>query len=105
MKEIDAYQLKAMRDAGEDFELIDVREPHEYEIANLGGRLIPKAEIGAYADELPRDKKVIIHCRTGGRSGIVVQQLEAEHGFDNLYNLRGGILAYADHIDPSLTKY
>ena len=105
MKEIDVHQLKAMMDAKEDFQLIDVREPYEYEIANIGGQLIPLSNILDQADEISEDKKVVLHCRSGKRSASAILELERRFGFDNLYNLKGGILAYADEIDPSLPKY
>ena len=105
MKEIDVHQLKAMQDAKEDFQLIDVREAYEYDIANLGGQLIPLATVLDHAGDIARDKKVVVHCRSGKRSGIAIEELEKKYGFDNLYNLKGGILAYSDEIDPTLTKY
>jgi len=82
-----------------------VREPHEYEIANIGAELIPMGEVMDNIDKISKTKQVIIHCRSGARSGAIVQALESEMGFNNLYNLTGGILAYADEIDPSLEKY
>ena len=105
MQEIDVHELKAMQDASEDFQLIDVREPYEYDIANLGGQLIPLATVVDHADEIATDKKVVVHCRSGKRSATAIMELERRFGFDNLYNLKGGILAYADEIDPSLPKY
>ncbi len=102
MKEITVQELKAMLDAGEDFQLIDVREPYESEQATLGGELIPMSQIPFSIDRIFRDKKVIIHCRSGARSGNIIQWLEKNHGFDNLYNLRGGILAWAREVDPTL---
>ncbi len=105
VKEITVAELAKMKEDGEDYQLIDVREPHEYEIANLSGELIPLASIADAKEKIATDKKVVIHCRTGGRSGQAVQFLQSKFGFDNLYNLKGGILAYADEIDSSLTKY
>ncbi len=105
MKEVTVQELKALQDAKGEFQLIDVREPHEYDICNLGGELIPMAELPHHVGEISKTKKVIIHCRSGGRSGNMVQWLEKNHGFTNLYNLKGGILAWADLIDPSVTKY
>ncbi|MES2732554.1 MAG: rhodanese-like domain-containing protein [Bacteroidota bacterium] len=105
MRDIDVHELKAMMDAKEDFQLIDVREPYEYEIANLGGKLIPLGTILDHADEISEDKKVVVHCRSGKRSETAILELERRFGFDNLYNLTGGILAYSDKIDPSLPKY
>jgi sulfur-carrier protein adenylyltransferase/sulfurtransferase len=105
MKEISVLDLKQMRDSGEEFQLIDVREPHEYDICHLGGELIPMGQIPQNIDKISRDKKVVMQCRSGGRSGQVVQYLEKTHGFDNLYNLAGGILAWADQVDPTMPKY
>ncbi len=105
MKEITVQELKQLKDSKADFQLIDVREPHEYDVCNLGGELIPQAEIPSNVDKISRDKQVVIHCRSGARSGNMVNWLEKNHGFTNLYNLKGGILAWADQIDPSMPKY
>ena len=105
MKEITVSELKAMKDSKEDFQLIDVREPHEYETCNLDGELIPMADLPAQVDQISKTKKVIIHCRSGSRSGNMVQWLEKNHGFTNLYNLKGGILAWAKEIDQSMPTY
>jgi adenylyltransferase/sulfurtransferase len=105
MKEVTVTELKKMMDNKEDFQLIDVREPHEVEIASISGTLIPMGEVMNNLDKISRDKKVVIHCRSGARSGAVVQALEREHGYTNLYNLKGGIIAWANEIDPSVTKY
>ncbi len=104
MKEITVTELKSLIDNQEDFQLIDVREQHEYDLSNLNGLHIPMGEILFNTDQIEKEKKVIIHCRSGARSASVIQALEAEHGFTNLYNLKGGILAYIDQIDSSLTK-
>jgi len=105
MKEITVEELKAMRDAGADFQLIDVREPHEFELCNLDGELIPQAELPHNLEKIDRHKKVILYCRSGSRSGNMVRWLEQNHGFENLYNLKGGILAWARDIDPSFPTY
>ena len=105
MKEITVQELKRMRDNNEAHQLIDVREPHEADIAAIGGQLIPMGEILQHVDEIAKDKPVIIHCRSGARSASVVQALEKQHGFTNLYNLKGGILAWAKEIDPSVATY
>jgi sulfur-carrier protein adenylyltransferase/sulfurtransferase len=105
MKEITVQELKKKKDNHEDFQLIDVREVHEFDICNIGGELIPMGEIMDNLDKISKDKTVVIHCRSGGRSSAIVQALESQQGYTNLYNLKGGILAYADEIDPSLTKY
>lgn len=102
MKEVTVSELKQMMDRKDDFQLIDVREEHEFEMANLGGELIPLGTILNHADRISRDKPVIVHCRSGARSGTAVKALEAQFGFTNLANLKGGILAWAQEIDPSL---
>lgn len=104
MKEVTVQELKQKLDNNEDFQLIDVREPHEAEIAQIGGKLIPMGEVMDHLDEISRTKPVIIHCRSGARSGAIVQALEKQ-GYTNLYNLKGGILAWANEIDPSVPKY
>ena len=105
MKEVTVQELKSMRDSNSDFQLIDVREEHEFDIANIGGELIPMGTIMDHVDRISKDKKVIIHCRSGARSASVVQLLESSQRLTNLYNLKGGILAYAKEIDPSLPTY
>lgn len=105
MKEITVQELKLKKDNGDDFQLIDVREPHEAEIAAIGGELIPMGEVLSNVDKISRDKMVVIHCRSGARSGTIVNALESQHGFTNLYNLKGGILAWAREIDPSIPQY
>jgi adenylyltransferase/sulfurtransferase len=105
MKEITVQELKSMIDTGEDFQLIDVREPYEYDIANLGGELIPVAHILDHHDKISKEKTVVIHCRSGKRSELAIRNLEEKYGFKNLFNLRGGILAYIDEVDSSMTKY
>ncbi len=105
MKEVTVQELKVMIDTGIDFQLIDVREPHEYEICNLGGTLIPQGHLPNQVDRISKDKKVIIMCRSGARSGNMAHWLEKNHGLLNLYNLKGGILAWAREIDPSVPTY
>ncbi len=105
IKEITAKELYDWQVRGEKFQLIDVREPHEYEIVNIGAELIPLATVAANAENIDRDKKVIVHCKMGGRSAKAIRELEDKFGFENLYNLKGGILAYIDEVRPELTKY
>lgn len=105
MKEVTVQELKEMMDKNAEFQLIDVREPHEYEICNLGGELIPQGEIPQAVSRISKDKQVILQCRSGARSGNMVQWLEKNHGFTNLYNLKGGILAWSREIDPSVPTY
>lgn len=90
---------------GEDVQLIDVREPHEYDIAEIGGELIPLNTILENAGKISRDKKVVVHCRSGKRSKNAIRQLKKRHGFDNLYNLKGGILAWSEEIDDTVPVY
>lgn len=94
VKEITVQELQEWRLRGEKFQLIDVREPAEYEAANLGAPLIPLATVAANAGRFARDIKVVVHCRSGVRSARAIRELEDAFGFDNLYNLKGGILAY-----------
>ena len=104
MKEITVEDLKRMKDNGEDFQLIDVREDFEYEMSNLNGELIPLGGILIETNKISKDKPVVIMCRSGKRSAMAVMQLEAQ-GYTNLYNLQGGILAWADQIDPNISVY
>ena len=105
MKEITVQELKKMMDNQEDFQLIDEREKKEYDFAHINGELIPLGTVLDNVDKIAKDKKVVVHCRSGKRSGDAIMLLEQHHGFDNLYNLKGGILAYSDEIDDSIPKY
>jgi rhodanese-related sulfurtransferase len=105
MKEITVQELKAMMDKGEDFQLVDVREDFEYEMSNLGGTLIPLGGILIEAKQIAKDKPVIVQCRSGKRSAAAISQLEQQLGYTNLYNLQGGILAWAEEIDPTIEVY
>ena len=105
IKEISAKDLYDWQEKGEDFQLIDVREPVEYAAENISGQLIPLATILSYADGISRDKRVVIHCKMGGRSASAIRQLEDSFGFDNLYNLKGGILSYMDEARATLKKF
>lgn len=105
MKSITVQELKTKRDANEDFQLIDVREPYEIDICTISGTSIPMGEIMARHEEISKDKMVIVHCRSGKRSAAVIDSLERNFGFSNLYNLTGGITAYAQEIDNSLEQY
>lgn len=104
MKEISVQELKEKQDKGEDFQIIDVREDFEYEMSNLGGELIPLGGILIEADKVDKTKPVVVMCRSGKRSAAAIMQLE-QLGYTNLYNLRGGILAWADEIDPTINVY
>jgi adenylyltransferase/sulfurtransferase len=105
VKEVTPIELKKMMDVHEDFQLIDVREEYEADICTIGGKLIPMGEVAQHVNEISKDKKVVVHCRSGKRSATVIDMLEKQFGYTNLYNLKGGILAYADDVDPSLAKY
>ena len=104
MKEISVQELKEKIDKNEDFQLIDVREDFEYEMSNLGGTLIPLGGVLIEAAKIDKTKQVVIMCRSGKRSAAAIMQLE-QQGFTNLYNLQGGILAWASEIDPTLNVY
>ena len=103
MKEVTVQELQQLRQSGEDFQLIDVREEYEYEIGNLEGELIPMSEIPHHVEKINKVKKVIVHCRSGSRSAQAILWLEKNHGFENLYNLKGGIVAWAREIDSSVS--
>ena len=92
IKEISTLELEHWISNGDDFQIIDVREPSEYEQVNIGAHLIPLGEILERSNEIDKNRKVVIHCRSGARSAKAIRQLE-EKGFENLYNLKGGILA------------
>ena len=102
--QITVHELKRRMEAGEEICLIDVREPHEYQIANLGGKLIPLNEVSMRLHEIDRDREVIVHCRMGGRSQRVAEFLQRQ-GYSRVANLAGGILAWSHEIDPTLPKY
>lgn len=94
MKEITAEEFIEWKENKEDFQLIDVREKSEYAVSDMGGELIPLKEIENNLGKISRDKKVVIHCRSGKRSAEAIRILETKYGFTNLYNLAGGIIAY-----------
>ena len=106
MKEITVTKLKEKLDAGEDVQLIDVRNPDEVAIANLeGSKLIPMGEIMERKDEVEANRYTVVFCRSGVRSARVIEFLEHSGHEGELANLAGGILAWSDQIDPSIPKY
>ena len=105
MKELTVRELKSKMDNGDDFQLIDVREDNERAFANIGGDHIIMRSVIQNIDKISKEKDVVIYCRSGIRSGNVVKMLEKNNGFANLYNLKGGILAWSDEIDNSVKKY
>lgn len=102
MKSITVEELKKKMENKEEFVLYDVRENYEYEAGNINGINIPVKEFATNYQEIPKDKMVIVHCKSGGRSGQVIEYLNQAHKFDNLYNLEGGLMAYKQRIDPSI---
>jgi sulfur-carrier protein adenylyltransferase/sulfurtransferase len=97
-------ELKRRLDAGDDVFVLDVREPHEYQICNIGGYLIPLGDLPKRVHELDSSKEIVAHCRSGVRSGKAADFLR-QAGFKKVHNLAGGILAWADRVDPSMPKY
>ncbi|MBN9349219.1 MAG: molybdopterin-synthase adenylyltransferase MoeB [Chitinophagaceae bacterium] len=99
IKEITVQEFEQWINNGEDIQVIDVREPAEYELENIGALLIPLGTVMDRADEISRDKKVVVHCKSGARSAKAIRELEEAFGFKNLYNLRGGIVAVEKETD------
>jgi len=102
--EIQVEELKRRLDAGEDIFVLDVREPHEYQICNIGGHLIPLGDLPKRVNELDTSREIVAHCKMGGRSAKAVQFLR-QTGFTKVKNLTGGITAWADRVDPKMPKY
>ncbi|MGB6844253.1 MAG: molybdopterin-synthase adenylyltransferase MoeB [Candidatus Acidiferrales bacterium] len=102
--DITPRELKARLDRGDDLFILDVREPHEYQICNIGGRLIPLGELSRRAAELDSSREIVAHCRSGKRSAEAVEFLR-KAGFRKLWNLKGGILAWSDEVDSAMPKY
>ena len=102
--EIQPEELKRRLDAGEDIYILDVREPHEYQICNLNGHLIPLGDLPKRMNELDSSREIVAHCRSGVRSGKAVDFLR-QAGFRKVKNLAGGILAWADKVDTRMPKY
>jgi molybdopterin/thiamine biosynthesis adenylyltransferase/rhodanese-related sulfurtransferase len=99
------HELKELRDAGDNHFLLDVREPHEQSICRIqGATLIPLGELENRTGELPKDKRILVHCKSGGRSARAVSRLR-ELGFNDVWNISGGIIAWAREIDPSMAEY
>jgi len=102
--EIQVEELKRRLDAGDDLFVLDVREPHEYQICNINGHLIPLGDLPKRVNELDSSREIVAHCRSGVRSGKAVAFLQ-QAGFKKVRNLAGGILAWADRVDPKMPKY
>ena len=102
--EISVEELKRRLDAKEDVFILDVREPHEYKICNLNGYLIPLNDLPKRVSELDPAKEMVVHCRSGVRSAKAVEFLR-QAGYTRATNLAGGVLAWADRVDPKMPKY
>ncbi|HWY27213.1 MAG TPA: molybdopterin-synthase adenylyltransferase MoeB [Candidatus Angelobacter sp.] len=102
--EITPRDFKARLDRGDDLYVLDVREPHEYQICNLGGHLIPLGDLSRRVNELDSSREIVAHCRSGKRSAEAVEFLQ-KAGFRKIWNLKGGILAWSDEVDPNVPKY
>jgi sulfur-carrier protein adenylyltransferase/sulfurtransferase len=102
--QITPTELKRRIDAGENVFVLDVREPHEYQIVNIGAPLIPLGELPNRLNELDPNREIVIHCKSGGRSQRAAELLQ-KSGFKNVVNLAGGITAWATDVDPKLPKY
>lgn len=102
--EISVQELQALKEASADIFILDVRNPDEYALCNLGGHLIPLNELPERLNELNKDQHIIVHCHAGGRSRRATSFL-LQHEFKHVSNLRGGITAWANEIDPTMAKY
>ncbi|HEX4066578.1 MAG TPA: molybdopterin-synthase adenylyltransferase MoeB [Acidobacteriaceae bacterium] len=104
ISQMSVQELKRRLDAGDDLMILDVREPYEYQIAQIGGHLIPLNELPSRLGELNAEKEIVVQCKSGGRSQRAAEFL-ASNGFTKLHNLAGGITAWANEIDPKVPKY
>ena len=102
--EMTPRELKSRLDKGDDIYILDVREPHEYQICNIGGHLIPLGDLSSRVNELDSSREIVAHCRSGKRSAEASEFLR-KAGFRKIWNLKGGILAWSDEVDPSVPKY
>jgi molybdopterin/thiamine biosynthesis adenylyltransferase/rhodanese-related sulfurtransferase len=102
--QLSVKELKHRIDAGEDVFILDVREPYEYQIAQIGGKLIPQNDVPQRLADIPRDREIVVQCRSGARSQRIAEFLK-QSGYPKVVNLAGGILAWADEIDPKVQKY
>jgi len=104
MTDISVEELKKRLDRGDDIFVLDVREPHEYQICNLGGYLIPLNDLPKRVSELDSSREIVVHCKMGGRSAKAADFLR-QSGFTKVHNLTGGINAWAERIDPKIPRY
>ena len=106
IEEISATDLKTRLDAGDDIQLIDVRQPDEYAFAKIAGaKLIPLGDVIRRMKELDPARETVIHCKMGGRSARAVQMLQQAGFTGELKNLKGGITAWSNEVDPKVPKY
>lgn len=106
MQEITATELKSRMDAGDDIQLIDVRQPDEYAFAKIeGAKLIPLGEVINRIGELDEKRETVVHCKMGGRSARAIEALQAAGYKGELKNLKGGITAWSNEVDPKVPKY
>ena len=106
MEEITATELKQRLDRGDDLQIIDVREPNEYDIARLeGSKLIPLAQVVSRATEIDPARETVVHCKGGVRSAKAIEALRGAGFAGRLVNLKGGITAWSNEVDPSVPKY
>ncbi len=106
MEEITATELKQRLDRGDDLQIIDVREQNEYETARLAGaKLIPLGQVTSRMGEIDASRETVVHCKLGGRSAKAIEALTRAGFTGRLVNLKGGITAWSDEVDPSVPKY
>lgn len=105
VKEITVTELKSWIDTNKDFQLIDVRELHESDIATIGGEIIPLKTIPHNLSKISNEKQVVVYCRSGKRSANAIEFIQDQTGNHDLLNLKGGILAWSDEIDNTIKKY
>jgi adenylyltransferase/sulfurtransferase len=106
MEQITASELKARLDAGDDIQLIDVRQPDEYEFARIpGAKLIPLGEILSRMSEIDPTRETVVHCKMGGRSARAIEAMQQAGFTGKLINMAGGITAWSNDVDPNVPKY
>jgi adenylyltransferase/sulfurtransferase len=106
MEEITATELKARLERGDDLQIIDVREPNEYEVARIeGSKLIPLGQVVNRQGEIDEGRETVVHCKLGGRSAKAIEALQRAGFTGRLVNLKGGITAWSDEVDPTVKKY
>ena len=106
MEEITATELKQRLDNGDDIQIIDVREPYEYEIGQIpNSKLIPLGQVLNRMNEIDPDRETVMHCKMGGRSAKAIEALQRSGFIGRLFNLKGGITAWSNEVDPNVPKY